>query len=159
LAWARDAVVCKSSLGEFRRSKADDERFGRRPERFEAQWRRIVMMLIGPPARRTSFWQRRVSALLMLVLQLGMVLAPMAEHEGRRTVTHVEQQGTRHAQLHNEATCALCAVRSLQAAVLQVPHVITVAIATERLVSVPATALASRDPPPSNASRAPPRLS
>jgi hypothetical protein len=116
-------------------------------------------MLIRRPIHCARFWHRRLSALLMLVLQCGMAMAPMAEREGRRTVTHVEQQGTRHAQLHNEATCALCAVRSLHATVLQASRTLTVLVATAQLVSAPRTVLTSRDPPPSNASRAPPPLS
>ena len=121
--------------------------------------RTIDIMLIRWPNDCSRFWHRRMSALLLLVLQFGMVLAPMSEREGRRTLTHVEQQGTRHAQLHNEATCALCAVRSLQAAVLQAATALSTAVATQSLVSAPRAILTSRDLPPSNASRAPPALS
>lgn len=116
-------------------------------------------MLIRQPTHCSRFSQRRMSALLMLVLQFGMVLAPMSERDGRRTVTHVEQQGTRHAQLHNESACALCAVRSMQTAVLQAASALTVVVVADRLVSAPSAILTSRDPPPSNASRAPPQLS
>ncbi len=116
-------------------------------------------MLDRRPTHRTRFWHGRISAVLMLVLQFGMVLAPMSEREGRRTVTHIERQGTRHAQLHDEANCALCAVRSLQVAVLHTASMRSVDVVTERLDSASRTILTSRDPPPANASRAPPRLS
>lgn len=109
--------------------------------------------------RKAIHWQRRSTALLMLVLQVGVALAPLAERGSRQSVTHAEQRGTRHARMHNESTCAICAVRSMQARATtsdqappprDVPQRFAVAI-----VDVPA----SRDPPATNTSRAPPRLS
>jgi hypothetical protein len=116
-------------------------------------------MDIRAALRRVELWPRRSLALLMLVLQVGIAIAPLAERDGRRTVTHAEQRGTRHTRAHNEETCALCAVRSLQAHIVRAHPAPTFRDVPRRLEIAYVGVVTSRDPPTVNGSRAPPPLS
>lgn len=96
--------------------------------------------------------------MLLLVLHVGVALAPLAERDGRRAVNHAEQRGTRHARMHNEGACAVCSVRSLQATVSVTKIAPTVQDAPLQMMIVYDDAVAVRDAPASNSSRAPPSL-
>jgi len=57
---------------------------------------------------------RRFAALALLVLQGALVLAPMWEPASTVTpVTHIEELGSRHFDVHDDATCAVCQWRLL----------------------------------------------
>ncbi len=61
-------------------------------------------------ARRHS---RHIAAALIVSLQLGVATSAVWEGRAeRRLDTHVEENGTRHLDQHNEDTCALCSVRT-----------------------------------------------
>src|SRR4051812_38792705 len=57
---------------------------------------------------------RRLIAVLVAAMQLVIALAPIAEgRAGASAVTHVERQGGRLHYAHDDAECAVCAVRHL----------------------------------------------
>lgn len=116
------------------------------------------MPLVRLP-NRAQPWPRRLLALLMLVLQVGVAMSPLVERADRRSAAHAEQRGTRHARTHNEETCAICGVRSLQATVAQAEAPATFRDVPRRIETAYRGVQLSRDPPPSNTSRAPPTLS
>ncbi|MBI1809357.1 MAG: hypothetical protein HYR75_05610 [Gemmatimonadetes bacterium] len=67
--------------------------------------------------RRLSPATRRFAALALLVLQGALVLAPMWEPASTVTpVTHIEESGARHLDVHDDATCAVCQWRLLDSA-------------------------------------------
>jgi len=117
-----------------------------------------MWMILHSLLRRVPHWQRRSTALLMLLFQVGIALAPLAERDGRQAVNHVEQRGTRHARMHNESTCAVCSVRSLQATVSTTSIARTEHAAPRQMIIVSVYAAAVRDAPASNTSRAPPSV-
>ena len=51
---------------------------------------------------------RRVAALLLATMQLGFVIATLAERSERAAVSHVEPDGTRLHAIHDEAFCPAC---------------------------------------------------
>jgi hypothetical protein len=69
-----------------------------------------------PPARLTPrSWFFTALALLAMVAQLGVALAPLAEgRPGRSMSSHIEAPGARGHYTHDEATCASCQARSIQ---------------------------------------------
>ncbi len=109
--------------------------------------------------RRVAHWQRHSTALLMLLVQVGVAIAPLVERDGRQAVNHAEQRGTRHARMHNESTCAVCSVRSLQASVSATQGTTAVHGAPRHMPIAFVGIVTVRDPPTSNTSRAPPSLS
>jgi len=64
--------------------------------------------------RRTlTVWRRTVAAAL-LALQAVIALSPMLERRHEvRLEAHVEALGSRHLFAHDEATCIVCAARTL----------------------------------------------
>ena len=115
------------------------------------------MTIASPLLRRVQAWPRRLAALVLLAMQAGVAASALVEFRSEsRLSAHAEQDGTRHSGLHNEATCVLCAVRSLQAAApLQTAH----ASAVGAHIGVTAGPTATAPRPESlraNLSRAPP---
>jgi hypothetical protein len=56
---------------------------------------------------------QRLAAVALFALQGAMALSPLWEPGSEaRMSAHAEQDGARHLNLHNEATCALCSVRA-----------------------------------------------
>lgn len=109
---------------------------------------------------RPQSWAVRTIALLLLTLQALVAVLPSFETRpaSGEPVVHVEQQGTRHVDLHNDATCLLCAARSVVAAPPSAPVPLfdgartTAPVAGTLLVATPTDVhLGSR-------SRAPPAL-
>lgn len=99
-----------------------------------------------------------IIALLALIAQVGVALAPLAE--GRRPAMgpHVEAGGVKLHYAHDEATCAACQARSIQgtprAASVPLPPATEVATAvTTRSVRIVDADWFSQDNP-----RAPPGL-
>lgn len=104
-------------------------------------------------------WHLRVAAVLVLVLQVGVVIEPLADHDGRVPAGHMEHRGHRHPRAHNERTCIVCGVRALQT---PTPAVATPPIMRSRRARVETAYVnvaPARDPPAANSSRAPPPLS
>ena len=116
------------------------------------------MPLRQSPTHRRA-WPLRFAALLILVLQVGVGLTPLIDHDGRVPASHVEQRGNRHPRAHNERTCVICAVRALQAPVVTDDPAPLPTMRREMVEITDREQIASRDAPASNASRAPPRLS
>ena len=108
---------------------------------------------------RLHRWSLRFAALLTLVLQVGVGVSPLLDHDGRIPRSHVERHGNRHPRAHNERTCVVCAVRVLQTPTERTHPAAIARQAHQRIETVFADAPASRDPPASNTSRAPPTLS
>jgi hypothetical protein len=107
--------------------------------------------------RRSLQRGRRLTALALVALQGAIALSPMWESHGEvRLDTHAEQDGTRDVGLHNEATCIVCAVRTLHAAAA--PRTFDFVTAPRMLVvaSFAARAVPSADPARTHHSRAPP---
>jgi hypothetical protein len=96
--------------------------------------------------RRHGGWHRKLALGVMLVLQGAIALSPLLEvTERARMGAHAEERGAQHKYQHDEATCALCGVRSLHAA----PSQRCPAIECERQQSV-----AALDAPRAPAARA-----
>ena len=108
---------------------------------------------------RLHRWSLRLAALLTLVLQVGVGVSPLLDHDGRIPSAHAERHGSRHPRAHNERTCVVCAVRVLQTPTERTHPAPIARQVRKRIETVFAAAPASRDPPASNASRAPPPLS
>lgn len=103
---------------------------------------------------------RQLSLVAMLLVQATIVASPLFEsHPTGAPVTHVEEPGTRHVDMHNEATCVVCSVRAMHA-VLTSPAVANATVldaGTTPCTEVPQLSLhAALALYPS---RAPPRLS
>ncbi|MFI5310673.1 MAG: hypothetical protein ACHQQ3_05540 [Gemmatimonadales bacterium] len=114
--------------------------------------RRFIFWFRGPGERR-----RRVISLAMLALQGVIAVSPLWEPTLDVPLrSHAERHAARHPGMHNEATCAVCAVRLLSAS-LPVRAVHFDATAAQVQPVVPrASAPARRDAAPANLSRAPP---
>jgi hypothetical protein len=68
--------------------------------------------------RRSRLFGHRIVAFALFMLQGAIALSPLWESGTRGKLgMHAEQQGSRHAGLHNEDACAVCTVRSLHASV------------------------------------------
>ncbi|HLA90536.1 MAG TPA: hypothetical protein VJL28_08910 [Gemmatimonadaceae bacterium] len=108
--------------------------------------------------RRPRPWARRVAGGALLALHGALVLSPLVEprSDGRGTA-HVEQDGTRHVNVHNESTCALCSARTQTS--MPAPGAAPLASARPRIRAACLTYAARlRDDTPTNLSRAPPLL-
>lgn len=75
------------------------------------------MNAIPSPLRRRSSWRRRIGLAVLVALQGAITAAPLLEpSEKGRIGAHAEEQGAQHKYQHDEATCAVGAVRSLHSA-------------------------------------------
>ena len=64
---------------------------------------------VHPPGQ----WRRRFAAVALFALQASVVSSAIWERQSHgRLSAHVEQDGTRHLNLHDESTCALCSQRA-----------------------------------------------
>ena len=104
-------------------------------------------------------WHLRFAAVLVLVLQVGVVVEPLTDHDGRIPAGHVEHRGHRHAKAHNERTCIVCGVRALQSPSPAVSTPPVVRSARSRIETAYVNVAPARGPPASNSTRAPPALS
>lgn len=109
---------------------------------------------------RPSSLFRRAALVVLLVFQGAWALAPLFEpHNDRLGVVHVESTHPKHPYIHNEATCAVCAVRSLYAAPPQRPAPVLHLSAGQPVDRFDAAAAPRTDQDPTNLSRAPPLVS
>jgi hypothetical protein len=101
---------------------------------------------------------RRFALLALLVLQALVTVAPVMEAHHEAPESHVEQNGATHIfVVHNEATCAVCTLRSIRVLPAQASaDVPTAAPAIFAPARVAVSAL-TRDSA-AHASRAPPAL-
>ncbi|HVA58180.1 MAG: hypothetical protein WBQ26_07910 [Gemmatimonadaceae bacterium] len=59
---------------------------------------------------------RRVALFALFALELVVAFAPLMEPDHEATKSHVEETGTQHQFLvHDDANCAVCALRSITA--------------------------------------------
>jgi len=100
---------------------------------------------------------RRLTALALIALQGGIAASPLWEpaSEGR-LAAHTEQDGAQHKGLHNEATCVVCAVRTLHASAADKPVSLMAAQPLRLVATVAPHVMASRERVRTNLSRAPP---
>jgi cytochrome c553 len=73
-------------------------------------------MTLSRPHRGTiRRWLSTLAGVLVMVSQLSLAFAPLAETNGGRSLAaHTESQGATHLVYgHNEATCAACQARSV----------------------------------------------
>ena len=74
-------------------------------------------MTVFAHLRRISPAARRFAAAALLALQATLVVAPMWEPAGTvMSVTHIEELGARHFDVHDDATCAVCQWRLMDSA-------------------------------------------
>jgi hypothetical protein len=67
-------------------------------------------------------WLTTVAALVAILAQLSVALAPLGEaREGVSAAAHVETGGTATHYAHNDATCVVCKARSLHGLTARVP--------------------------------------
>ncbi len=60
---------------------------------------------------------RRLFGAVVLALQVAVTVSWLAESRAtQRLDTHADERGTRHANIHDEATCPACALRATHAA-------------------------------------------
>jgi hypothetical protein len=72
------------------------------------------------PLRRLTGWRHHFALALLFALQGAITLSPLLEAgEKGRLGAHAEQQGATHKYQHDEATCAVCAVRALHSSPAQ----------------------------------------
>lgn len=80
-------------------------------------------MRSAPFTLRPTRWLTPAAAIIMLLLQMVVVVAPLAEgHEGRSMAAHVDGTGPNSHYTHDEATCAACQARTLQGAMALAPR-------------------------------------
>jgi len=110
------------------------------------------------PLRRLTGWRHQFVLAALFALQGAITLSPLLEpNEKGRMPVHVEQQGATHRYQHNEATCAICAVRALHSS----PAHSGPAIPCERqgtASALDAPVAPGRRVDPTTLPRAPPRL-
>lgn len=102
---------------------------------------------------------RQLALVAMLLVQAMVVSSPLFEtHPTGAPVTHVEEPGTRHVDMHNEATCIVCSVRAMHVVVASTDVAIT---SVHDVGATPSTAiprLSQQAALAQHPSRAPPRL-
>jgi hypothetical protein len=101
----------------------------------------------------------RALAALLLLLQVGLVVAPDCEaHTSEFWAPHVESTGVKHVTVHDEDRCQLCNVQTVVAQVpITAPTPAIVAV-TAPIIADGARRVISRHVDPARASRAPPTL-
>lgn len=100
---------------------------------------------------------RRVLGALVLALQVVFIASAMWEpRPSVRLGTHVEQPGTRHAGMHDEASCTVCAVRTMHAPPAERVEPEWRMVPPASTVAVIVASLYSRDQADPGLSRAPP---
>src|SRR3990172_9078545 len=75
-----------------------------------------------PDMRWTPNRLRRAAAATLLALQAVIALSPVLERrETLKREAHLEQTGSRHLLAHDDATCLMCAARTLMGNAATVP--------------------------------------
>jgi len=108
--------------------------------------------------RRLRLARHRAAAVVVVVMQLFVAASAIWEQSAQvRLGEHAEQQDAQHVGQHDEATCALCSVRS-QTSMPSAQQ--ETAVAALRAMAPVTAAVPTRvaAPPSSTRSRAPPSL-
>lgn len=102
---------------------------------------------------------RRAAAAALLALQAVIALSPMLEQrETVRRDTHVEALGSHHLISHDDATCTVCAARTLMGTAPATPVAAFPAVARGQVDIAFAAVTPALGISPDNHSRAPPTL-
>jgi hypothetical protein len=111
---------------------------------------------LGSSRHAPALW-RRISAAALLALQLVVAFSPIAEAQYQPPDTaHIHDQQTNHAALHDESTCAVCAVRTHIARATAPPAPVADAETPYRVAAAALPDGATRDGSLANATRGPP---
>ena len=117
-------------------------------------------MMMSPASPRRRLWRsllRHVALSAMLLAQTVLVGSFVLEsHAPNLRVTHVDEPGTRHLNVHNEATCVVCSTRAMHADVPREDAWITLVARGADEAPTVWSRPALRAVPESNPSRAPP---
>ena len=99
---------------------------------------------------------RQVALFAMFAVEFAVVLGPIVEPHHEATAAHVEPTGTTHHHLvHNEESCAICALRSLRTLPSH-GEVVIAAVAPTGVLLAPAFSPTATRGGAVNSSRAPP---
>ncbi len=105
-------------------------------------------------------WRRRVAFVALFALQGAIALSPLLDARDDKGIgMHIENRGTRHAYMHNEATCAVCSVRSLHSTVPFVAAPPATEMHHETVAATPQGEAPDRPDVGTRHSRAPPPVS
>src|SRR5204862_5898741 len=108
-------------------------------------------------APQLARWLSSIGAVIAIVAQLSLALAPFGEaRERSSTAAHVELGGTSTHYAHNDATCAVCQARSLQALSARTPDAlltgpigaITIVAVADRFIAAELHSLSNPRAPP-----------
>jgi hypothetical protein len=103
---------------------------------------------------------RQLSLVALLLVQAMIVASPLFEpHTTGAPVTHVEEPGTRHVDMHNEDTCVVCSVRAMHVVIASPAAAIMTAGEAGPTPSTAVPRLSLHAALALYPSRAPPRLS
>jgi hypothetical protein len=117
-----------------------------------------MIAFLSRPARVLSLI-RQCSLVAMLLVQATIVASPLFEpHTTGAPVTHVDETGTRHVDMHNEATCVVCAVRAMHVVPSAPVEAVTTALPVGSTPSTEVPRLSLHAALALYPSRAPPRL-
>lgn len=109
--------------------------------------------------RRHTPAARRLLALALFTLQGTLVLAPMWEPASTVTPSaHIEELGARHFDVHDDATCAVCQWRLLDAAPSAPAYLVDAVVQRHAAPAAVFTLGRAREPSPGKRTRAPPQL-
>lgn len=109
--------------------------------------------------RRPAPVARRLFALALFTLQGTLVLAPMWEPASTVTPSaHIEELGARHYDVHDDATCAVCQWRLLDAAPSAPAYLVDAVVQRHAAPADVFTRGREREPSPGKRTRAPPQL-
>ena len=102
---------------------------------------------------------RRLFAFALFTLQGTLVLAPMWEPASTVTPSaHIEELGARHYDVHDDATCAVCQWRLLDAAPSAPAYLVDAVVQRHAAPAGVFRRGPEREPSPGKRTRAPPPL-
>ncbi len=110
----------------------------------------------GTPRLAPGLW-RRISAAALFALQVVVAFSPVAEAQYQTPgMAHAHDQQTRHAAVHDESSCAVCAVRTHSVRAPEPPAPVADAEAPHRVAVATLPDGTVRDHWLPNATRGPP---
>jgi hypothetical protein len=120
-----------------------------------------MVKAMSRPTRAARFLGPRFFAffaLLAMFAQSVVAVTPLAEGRTARMSSHVESHGTPSHFTHNEANCAACQARSLQASAPPREETALIGALTVIVAPTVAVIVASTDEHPQDNPRAPPTV-
>jgi hypothetical protein len=100
-------------------------------------------------------WLGHLAAILAVVAQLAVAIAPLAERTDAGAPAHLDPAGTSAHYVHNDADCAACQARSLHGATARAPSPPLPRLASP-VAPVATAAFSTAADPGRHLSRAPP---